>query len=204
MNPLEFVHKNYSYSRRLLRLRQLLAQNILEGERVLDVGCGDGELASLIMHERPDIEVQGIDVLVRENTKMPIARFDGEHLPYPDNSFDVVMFSDVLHHTNDPRLLLNEAARVSKRAIVLKDHNCDGLFAHSTLRLMDWVGNSRHGVTLPYNYWPRQKWLSTFDSMGLVVQNWNEDLNIYPFWADPFFGRSLHFVARLDVTHCAA
>jgi len=199
MNPLEFVHEKYSYSRRLVRLKQLLSANISPGERVLDVGCGDGQLSYMIMKERPDLEVQGMDVLVREKTKIPVSSFDGERFPYPDKSFDVVMFSDVLHHTNDPRILLSEAARVSKRAIVLKDHLCDGPFAYPTLRLMDWVGNARHGVVLPYNYWPKQRWLKTFESMGLMVRNWKEDLKMYPFWADPLFGRSLHFVARLDV-----
>jgi hypothetical protein len=82
---------------------------------------------------------------------------------------------------------------------VLKDHLCEGPLAYSTLRFMDWVGNSRHGVVLPYNYWPKQRWLRTFEAMGLMVRNWTEDLKMYPFWADLFFGRSLHFVARLDV-----
>jgi SAM-dependent methyltransferase len=199
MNPLELVHDRYSYSKRLNRLRQLLAENISLGERVLDVGCGDGQLAFFIMQERPDIEVHGIDVLVREKTKIPVAAFDGKQFPYPDDTFDVVMFSDVLHHTNDPRVLLNEAARVAKRAIVLKDHTLDGPFAYSTLRLMDWVGNSRHGVTLPYNYWPKHRWLKTFESMGLVVRSWHQDLKMYPFWADLIFGRSLHFVARVEI-----
>jgi SAM-dependent methyltransferase len=199
MNLLEFIHEKYSYSRRLFRLRQLLAENILPGERVLDVGCGDGELAWLIMQERPDIKVQGIDVLVRQRTKVPVSSFDGKRFPYADNSFDVVLFSDVLHHTTDPRVLLAEAARVGKRAIVVKDHTCDGPFAYSTLRLMDWVGNSRHGVTLPYNYWSKQKWITTFHTMGFIVRNWKDDLKMYPIWADPVFGRSLHFVTRLDI-----
>ena len=43
---------------------------------------------------------------------------------------------------------------MAARGIVLKDHTRNGLFSGSTLRFMDWVGNARHGVRLPYNYWP--------------------------------------------------
>jgi hypothetical protein len=64
---------------------------------------------------------------------------------------------------------------------------------------MDHVGNARHGVALPYNYWPRKKWVNAFESLGLSTAAWKENLKLYPFWADPIFGRSLHFVAKLDV-----
>ena len=69
---------------------------------------------------------------------------------HPDASFDVVMFVDVLHHTDDPLLLLQEAQRVGK-IILVKDHFRKGFLAGPTLRFMDWVGNAHHGVVLPYN-----------------------------------------------------
>jgi len=165
----------------------------------LDVGCGDGQLAWLIMQTRPDVKIQGIDILVRTETKIDVAPFDGNVIPYPNCSFDLVIFSDVLHHTIDPLILLREAARVARKAIILKDHLCNGLLAGPTLRFMDQVGNARHGVALPYNYWSRQKWLDAFGNLGLSISTWKEDLKLYPAWADLIFGRSLHFVAKLDV-----
>jgi ubiquinone/menaquinone biosynthesis C-methylase UbiE len=50
------------------------------------------------------------------------------------------MFVYVLHHTNDPEVLLREAQRVALKAVVLKDHTRNGLLAYTTLRFMDWVG----------------------------------------------------------------
>jgi hypothetical protein len=108
------------------------------------------------------------------------------------------MFVDVLHHTDDPMVLLREAIRVSRSLIVIKDHTADGFLANPTLRLMDRVGNARHGITLPFNYWTRQRWLEAFQTMGLTVRRWNSELEIYPWPASVIFGRSLHFATALD------
>ena len=51
------------------------------------------------------------------------------------------MLVDVLHHTDDPGILLSEARRVTRRAVVLKDHTRDYM-AGATLRLMDWGANA--------------------------------------------------------------
>ena len=79
------------------------------------------------------------------------------------------MLVDVLHQTDDPMNLLREAVRVARQAIVIKDHLLQGAFAYPTLRFMDWVGNARHGVALPYNYWTPAEWHGAFDKLGLAV-----------------------------------
>jgi hypothetical protein len=76
------------------------------------------------------------------------------------------MFVDVLHHTQDPMVLLREAVQVARKAIVIKDHTLNGFMAGLTLRLLDWVGNARHGVALPYTYRPQQRWWEAFDTFG--------------------------------------
>jgi SAM-dependent methyltransferase len=164
---------------------------------LVDVGCGDGLLSSLLAEARPDLEVSGIDVKARPEARIPVSLFDGARIPRPDRGVDVVLFVDVLHHTRDPMLLLGEAARVARRAIVIKDHTLTGLLAGPTLRLMDWVGNARHGVDLPYNYWSRKRWEEAFAALGLTVEAWIADVGLYPWPADLAFGRSLHFIARL-------
>jgi SAM-dependent methyltransferase len=143
--------------------------------------------------------VRGIDVLVREGTHIPVDPFDGSTLPYAEGAFDIVLFVDVLHHADDPMSLLREARRVARRAIVIKDHTNDRWLADPILRFMDAVGNERHGVRLPFNYWPKRKWMETFESLGLTLAAWKSDLRLYPLPADWIFGGSLHFVARLDV-----
>ncbi|HEX9900164.1 MAG TPA: class I SAM-dependent methyltransferase [Candidatus Methylomirabilis sp.] len=176
-----------------------LAQLFPANARALDVGCGDGWLAHLIMQKRPDVHMKGIDVVVRRHTHVPVDCFDGQVIPYGDASVDVVMCVDVLHHTEDPMVLLREAVRTARRAIVIKDHLCDGLFAAPTLRCMDRVGNARHGVALPYNYWPRQRWLQAFRALDVTIGVWKTDLRLYPRPASWIFDRSLHFISRLDV-----
>ena len=181
-------------------LRDHLANLLPQNARVLDVGCGDGLLSRLIMEARPDLQIEGIDVLVRSDTHIPVQPFDGSSIPHADDAYDTVMFVDVLHHTVDPATLLREGARVARQSVVLKDHNLKGILAGPTLRFMDYVGNAHHGVVLPYNYWPETNWKSAFAQVGLKIEVWKRDLHLYPAPADWLFGRSLHFVARLATT----
>ncbi len=191
------LHDQFVFGRRTRVLADSLATLIPRAARVLDVGCGDGTIDRLILTLRPDISIEGIDPLVRPDVCIPVRSFDGSKIPYPDRSFDVVMYVDVLHHTTDPRILLKEAARVGK-AVLIKDHCRDGLLADATLRLMDWVGNAHHGVALPYNYWPEAKWVAAFNELGLRVCERKVRLKLYPPPLSWFFDRRLHFVARCE------
>jgi SAM-dependent methyltransferase len=199
MSAIDRIHGAYVHNRRVRVLAKHLAPLLPANSRVLDVGCGDGALAALLMQRRPDVIIEGIDVLVRSDARIPVTAFDGRTIPHPDKRFDCVMFVDVLHHTLDPMVLLREAVRVARRSIVLKDHTKNGLLAGPTLRFMDRVGNARHGVALPYNYWPKDRWTTAIESLDLHIVTWVDRLALYPIPADYLFGRSLHFVARLDI-----
>ncbi len=194
----ERVHGGYIFQRRVRVLSRRLAKLLPPGARVLDVGCGDGLIDHLISLQRPDVHLQGIDVLIRQQTHVPVVQFDGQTIPHGDAAFDAVMFVDVLHHTEEPMVLLREAARVARRAIVIKDHTRDGMLAGPTLRFMDWVGNARHGVVLPYNYWPAARWRQAFEELGWVAAARETRLGLYSWPASWCFDRSLHFVARLE------
>ncbi len=204
MSVIDRIHGGYVFGRRVRKLAEHLADVLPQGARVLDVGCGDGLIDRRLQDLRPDLDLRGIDVLVRPHTHILVDPFDGRTIPYEHNSFDVVMFVDVLHHTPEPMVLLREADRVAARAIVIKDHTRNGFLAGPTLRFMDYVGNARHGVALPYNYWSLEQWHEAFDELGWTTAAWKKNLGLYPWPANWIFGRSLHFVTCLEPIHARA
>ncbi|HAH43850.1 class I SAM-dependent methyltransferase [Gimesia sp.] len=200
MKILQQIHSNTVHSRRVESLLNHILPLLPKEGLVLDVGCGDGLLGSLLQSKAQGVEVKGLDVLIRENIKIPVISFDGKTIPFQDKSVDTVLLIDVLHHTSDPAVILREARRVARQAIIIKDHTRDGFLARSTLRFMDWVGNASYGVALPYNYLSSQEWDSLFAELDLKPSDWNGKLQIYPKPADYLFGRSLHFVARIKLS----
>jgi len=191
------LHGTTVHKRRVRVIADHVAALMPKGLRVLDVGSGDGRIAALLMEKRPDLRIEGVDVLVREGTAIPTKEFDGQTLPHGDDEFDAVMMIDVLHHAVDPAALMAEAARVAGSCVMIKDHHRTGFAAETTLRFMDWVGNRAHGVALPYNYLSPPEWSEMFERLGLVVDETRTRLSLYSLPATWFFDRSLHFVARI-------
>jgi SAM-dependent methyltransferase len=192
------LHQKLVFGRRVRALASAIARVLPRDVRtVLDVGCGDGRLASLVMLERPDLRVTGLEVHARPATAIPVTEFDGRHIPFATGSYDAVMFVDVLHHADDADALLREAARVASRAVVIKDHLLGAPLSRLRLRAMDWVGNIGHGVALPYNYWTREQWRTGFARARLVELERREHLGLYPAPLGLVFEAGLHFVNLL-------
>jgi len=191
------LHDKLVFTRRVDILSDWFAKLVPERARVLDVGCGDGLIASALKSKRPDLSVQGIDVFARSHIHIEVQVFDGSRIPFDDHNFDVVLFSDVLHHTDDPTVLLREACRVTRHSVLIKDHNRTGLGAGIRLRIMDWVGNARFGVALPYNYWTEEQWHAAWREIGLQPEQVLTQLALYPAPANWLFGARLHFIALL-------
>jgi SAM-dependent methyltransferase len=198
MKLLDSIHEKYIFKRRVNVLSDAISLLIPKNSTILDIGCGDGLIDRLILQKRPDVKITGLDVLIRDKTFIEVIKFDGNSIPYPDNSFDCAMFIDVLHHTTDPMILLKEAARVSNKSIVIKDHLKEGFLAEKTLRFMDWVGNARHKVVLPYNYWSQEQWDRAFTQLKLKPISFETNLGLYPFPINLLFERHLHFIALLE------
>lgn len=92
----------------------------LSGKKVLDAGCGHGELLTYI-RERWECELFGVDMvqerLDRANSTEGIEiRYSNiqERIPFEDNSFDVSFSTEVIEHLKHPRSFLKELRRVTK------------------------------------------------------------------------------------------
>lgn len=186
---------SWFYNRRIWVLSRALAKAIPSRGKVLDLGSGDGQLALALMKLRPDLKVEGVDVVARVKTLIPVTQYDGVRLPFADKSFDYVTIVDVLHHTDNPAAVLAEAERVSRKGVVIKDHLREGFLAHQTLSLMDWFGNLGDGVPMPYNFLSRKEWHEAFYKARLEMIESVEKLGIYLPPTTWLCDRNLHFVA---------
>ena len=96
---------------------------IAHGSKVLDVGCGDGELLQLL--ESRGIDGRGIE-LSREGVNRCVAKglavvqgdADTDLVNYPDDAFDYVILSQTLQATRQPKAVLENLLRIGQRAIV--------------------------------------------------------------------------------------
>jgi SAM-dependent methyltransferase len=204
MSWIDALHEARVHQRRIRVLAEAASRLMPPNLRVLDVGCGDGLFAVTLSCLRPDIEIEGAEVLPRAGCRIPVVAFDGRTLPFPDGAYDACLLIDVLHHTEAPAKLLAEAARVGSGQVLLKDHLREGLAAGPCLRFMDVVGNRRHGVALPFNYLNSEQWKQAFAVCDLDVAQTDRLQGLYPFPANLVFGRRLNFISLLRAHSGAA
>jgi ubiquinone/menaquinone biosynthesis C-methylase UbiE len=122
----DFVQK---YIVRDVRYKSLLVAqaNIQPGQQVLDLGCGTGTLAIMAKQAQPGAEVAGLDAdpdmlkvaKYKAGLLRALVNFDTgftNHLPYPDESFDRILSSIMIHHLKTPHKIqtAQEVYRVLK------------------------------------------------------------------------------------------
>jgi SAM-dependent methyltransferase len=115
----------YHYDGRWLDVARRMAAHygLKAGDRVLDVGCGKGFLLYEFTRVVPGIEVAGLDVsrYALEHAKNEVKPFlsegSAESLPYPSQSFDLVISINTLHNLQLPELetALKEIERVGRK-----------------------------------------------------------------------------------------
>jgi methionine biosynthesis protein MetW len=130
----------------------VIAEMIPEGTRVLDVGCGEGELLEHLAVTK-HVDGRGIE-LSQQNVNACVARglsvvqgdADTDLVEYPSQVFDVVILSQTIQATRAPRAVLMQLLRIGRRTIVSFPN-----FGHWRVRLSLFL-NGRMPRTLALNY----------------------------------------------------
>lgn len=191
------LHTKLISPRRIEVLANCLVDLLPPNGKILDIGAGDGLLAKKIMQKNPNLDIQGIEIVKRSTSHINITKYDGIHIPFPDNSFDAVMLIDMLHHTTEIMQLLEEAKRVTKENIIIKDHNVNTGPIHLLLSCLDWIGNKPYNVPLPYNFLSAGKWEKVRNDLGLKKVMEIRYLNIYFFPFNLLLDWPFNFIVKL-------
>ncbi len=192
---------------------KLIADMIEQGSKVLDVGCGDGDLLKLLADKR-NVDSRGIE-LSRDGVAQALAKglavvqgdADTDLVNYPDNAFDYVILSQTIQATRNPKLVLEHMLRIGRHVIVSFPN-----FGHWRIRLQLMFGGHMPVTnTLGYAWWntPNIHFCTIRDFVGLVetvgaVQQTAQALDAngrlirfnMPWWFWNLFGEQAVFVLK--------
>jgi methionine biosynthesis protein MetW len=134
---------------------QVIASWIEPGSKVLDLGCGEGELLQFLIEEKQAIGT-GIELLegkVAQCIEKGLSVLQGdiseEIFDYPDNMFDYVILSQTLQQVYEPSKLIQSMLKVGKRGVVSFPN-----FSQWTCRLQHlFTGHAPKTKQLPYNWY---------------------------------------------------
>jgi SAM-dependent methyltransferase len=160
--------------RRADALLSQFVRYVRPGERVLDIGSGEGLLADGI--RRCGFDVTMLDVV--DKCVLPGIRpvvYDGVTLPCADDAFGTALLITVLHHIPDPEHTLREARRTARRVIVVEDVFLTQAEKRATMLADSWVNWEWRGH--PHSNRSDAQWRATFARLGFAIANSNEQIH---------------------------
>ena len=101
-----------------------IADLIQSGEKVLDLGCGDGTLLRYLIDARQitgrgiELSEPGVLACVGKGLSVRQGNLDEGLGDYPEKAFDTIILSQTLPYLDDPSFIICEMLRVGRRAIV--------------------------------------------------------------------------------------
>ena len=155
------------------RAREVIQQlELKDGEKVLDLGCGDGYYSYLLSQIPLNLKLTGIDshkeAIETARTLVPKIKAtfiigDAEKLPFAKDSFDKIIMSEVIEHVNDDMKVLREARRVLKK---------DGILVLTT-------PNKNYSFLWDPVNWTLEHLFNFHIKRGFFAGIWNQHLRLY-------------------------
>ncbi|MEM7007764.1 MAG: methyltransferase domain-containing protein [Thermodesulfobacteriota bacterium] len=143
-----------------------IREHITKNENILDIGTGPGSVFLLMNEEGYNVSTIDVEDQTFSEEIQP-KLYDGQKLPYANGSFDTALLLTVLHHTQNPKDVLLEAMRVSKRIIIIED-----IYSNTLQKYLTFAADSI--VNLEFRGHPHTNkndsgWLKLFDELGLKL-----------------------------------
>ena len=102
----------------------LVVESVAHGSKILDLGCGDGELLLRLQEEKKvkgfgvEISEEGVSLCMEKGLYCYQADIDEGLSDYKNDSFDVVILSQTIQNTKGPDYVIKEVLRIGRQAIV--------------------------------------------------------------------------------------
>lgn len=173
------IKMNFLKKRSLRRAKNYsnFLRNVIETKsKIIDVGLGDGTVAKQIGKDF-NSKVIGIDVVDYNTTDIPLYIYDGKNINFKENSFDIALIIQVLHHCEDPIPVLKEAKRITKNKIIILEDVCTSFIHKIIACAYDFIMNIRHPVKTPFNFKREEEWTEIFKELNLKIL----EMKKYPY-----------------------
>ncbi len=136
--------------------------------RHIEIGSGPGSVLDVMRQH--NYRVYGLDIRdtsFREDLR-PVL-YDGHTMPFHHKAFDTALLPTILHHTPDPDHIIMEAARISKRVIIIEDVYEGRVMEWLTKRFDSLMNLEFKGH--PHSNRTDKDWLASFERLGLSLRH---------------------------------
>lgn len=149
----------------------------LKGDKILDLGCGNGNIINLLKKER-EASYYGLDICENmiEEAKKKCGEYvkftvgDAENLPYKDDQFDIIICNASFHHYTKPEVAIKEIKRVLKSGgtLILGDPTIPGLVRGLFNKMLPYTNSG------DFKIYGKKDIVPIFESQGFEIDNWKK------------------------------
>ncbi|ADQ15713.1 class I SAM-dependent methyltransferase [Halanaerobium hydrogeniformans] len=152
-------------------------------EKILDLGAGKCALSFILKKEGYNVTSVDVENLSLTDQIEPII-YDGENLPFADNSFDTVLLLTVLHHIPEPEIVLKEALRVADKVIIIED-----VYTNPVQKYLTYFTDSLFNFEFighPHSNKTDKEWKETFKKLNLSLLYTKKE-NVLKFYTQALY-----------------
>ncbi len=159
-------------------------------EKIIDIGSGNGMITYTLKtkgYQVTPLDVANLSIVPTVETVV----YDGQKMPFENQTFDTALLLTVLHHCPDPIIVLKEAQRIAKQLIIIEDVYSNPIQKYLTFA-MDTLVNFGHS-SMTYQNKSDTEWQITFEKLGLQLEQCTSNRVLLFFRQNTYVLKATHF-----------